>query len=88
MPCTLQIFTLKVGQCHLLDDIRLLDHLLELLERDLAITVQVRLDHGLVDNLLELGLFQVAAHHHLEHDEEFAVGDEAITVNVVHFEGD
>jgi len=37
---------------------------------------------------LELGIGEVAAHHHLEHLEQLAVGDEAVVVDVVHLERD
>jgi len=33
--------------------------------------------------LLQLLVLQVAANHHLEHNEELAVADEAVAVNVV-----
>lgn len=37
--------------------------------------------------LLQLLVLQVAADHHLEHDEQLAVADEAVAVNVVDAEG-
>ena len=37
--------------------------------------------------LLQLLVLQVAANHHLEHNEELAVADEAVAVNVVDLEG-
>jgi hypothetical protein len=39
-------------------------------------------------DVLELGIGEVAAHHHLEHLEQLAVRDEAVVVDVVHLEGD
>lgn len=63
-------------------------HRLELLEGDLAVLVSVALEDGLVNNLLELDVGEVAADHHLQDLEELAVGDEAVAVNVVNAEGD
>ena len=37
----------------------------------------------LVHDLLELGVLQIASHHHLQHLEEFPVGDEAVIVQVI-----
>jgi len=41
-----------------------------------------------VHDLLELLVLEVAADHHLEHQEQLAVGDEAVAVHVVHLERD
>ena len=57
--------------------------LAELLKVDLAVVVLVGEEDGLVDDLLELGVLQVGAHHHLEHLEQLAVADVAVVVNVV-----
>lgn len=40
-------------------------HLLEFSEGDIPVTIQISLDEGLVDNLLELNLAQVTSHHNL-----------------------
>ena len=93
---------LKLVQGHAHGYVGVLHHLGELLEADLAITVQVGLHDGLVHDLrqglvgvrlhkssfsvaylLQLLVLQVAANHHLEHNEELAVADEAVAVNVV-----
>lgn len=58
-------------------------HRAELLERYPAVAVLVGVDDGFVHNLLQLCVFQVVAHHHLEHLEQFTVGDVAILVHVV-----
>lgn len=42
-------------------------YLAELFKRDFAVAILVRVHDGLVDNLLKLRIFQVIAHHHLEH---------------------
>ena len=60
----------------------------ELLVRDLAVLVEVGLDDGLVDDLLQLHVVEVGADHHLEHLEQLAVADEAVAVDVVHLERD
>jgi hypothetical protein len=38
--------------------------------------------------LLQLLILEIASNHHLEHDKQLAIGDEAITVNVVDLEGE
>lgn len=60
----------------------------ELLVRDLAVLVEVGLDDGLVDDLLQLHVVEVRADHHLEHLEQLAVADEAVAIDVVHLERD
>ena len=40
----------------------------------------------LVDNLLELGVLQVRAHHHLEDLKQLTIADVAVVVNVVNSE--
>jgi len=42
---------------------------------------------GLTD-ILELHVREVGAHHHLEHLEQLAVGNEAIIVDVIHLKSD
>ena len=68
-------------------DVRVLDHLGEFLEADLAVAVEVGFHDGLVDNLLQLLVLQVTADHHLQDYEELAVADEAVTINIVDLEG-
>ena len=72
----------------LLNNVQILDHVLELLKRNLAISVLVSLNDCSVHKLLQLHVVQVAANHHLEHLEKFAIGDEAIVVNVVDLESE
>lgn len=62
-------------------------HCTELLEGYPAVAVLVSVDDGLVDDLLQLCVFQVVAHHHLQHLEQLAVGDVAVLVHVVDPEG-
>ena len=73
---------------HLFVDVRVADDLAELLEVDLAVVVLVREEDRLVDDLLELRVLQVGAHHHLQHLEELAVADVPVIVNVVDPERD
>lgn len=61
-------------------------HLDELLEAELPVPVLVRLHDRLVDDLLQLPVLEVVAHHHLQHEEQLAVRDEPIPVHVVHLE--
>jgi PII-like signaling protein len=46
----------------------------------------VRKEDRLVDNLLELCVLQVGAHHHLQHLEQLAVADVPVVVHVVNSE--
>lgn len=48
--------------------------------------VGVGLHDRLVNNLLKLLVLQVGANHHLENDEELAVADKSISINVVDLE--
>lgn len=48
-----------------------------------AVSVLVCIDYGLVHDLLELCILQVVAYHHLQHLEEFAVGDVAVLIHVI-----
>ena len=63
-------------------------HLDELVKAKLAISILVRLHDRLVHDLLQLLVLEVAADHHLEHDEELAVADVAVAVDVVDLEGE
>lgn len=67
--------------------ISVFDHLGEFFEADLAVAVEVSLHDGLVNNLLQLLILQIAADHHLEDDKEFAVADVAIPIDIVDFKG-
>ena len=58
----------------------------ELVVGDLAVAVPVRVDDRLVYDLLELGVLEVVANHHLEHLEQLSIGDEAVPVYVVDLE--
>ena len=78
----------ELTQSHAHADIRVLHHFGELLKADLAVLVEISLHDGLVDNLLELLVLKVAAHHHLEHDKQLAVADVTVTVNVVDLESE
>lgn len=63
-------------------------HSAELLKGYPPVAVFVRIDDGLVDDLLQLRVLQVVAHHHLQHLEQLPVGDVAVFVHVVDPEGD
>ena len=63
-----------------------LNHLRKLFEADFSVAIQVRFHDGLVHDLLQLLIFQITAHHHLEYNEQLAIGYVAITINVVNFE--
>jgi len=73
---------------HLGVDISVAHHGAELFKVDLPVVVLVVEEDGLVHNLLELGVLQVVAHHHLQNLEQLAVGDVSIIVNVVDSEGE
>lgn len=45
------------------------------------------MDDGFVNNLLQLCVFQVVPYHHLQHLEQFSVGDVAVLVHVIDLEG-
>jgi len=59
----------------------------ELLEGDLAVSVCVGVDDRLIDNLLQLCVFEIVSDHHLEHLEQLAVRDVAVAVHVIDLEG-
>lgn len=71
---------------HAIADIRVLNHLGKFLEADATIAVEICFHDGLVDNLLQLLVLQVLTHHHLEHNEQLAVGNVSVAVNVVDLE--
>ena len=68
---------------HLLVDVRIAYDFAELLEVDLSILVFVRKEDGLVHNLLELRVLQVATHHHFKHLEQLPVADVPVIIYVV-----
>ena len=49
-------------------------------------TILVNSSKLIFDDLLQLHVLQVAADHHLEHDEQLAVADVTVAVDVVHLE--
>lgn len=58
----------------------------ELFEGNFAVLVLVGEHNGLVDDLLQLGVFQVVAHHHFQHLKQLPVRDEPVVVHVVYSE--
>ena len=76
----------SLTQSHAHGDVRISHHFRKFLEADLAVVVEIRFHDGLVDNLLQLLVLQIAAHHHFEHDEQFPVADVPVSVDVVDFE--
>ena len=50
--------------------------------------VLVCLHNSLVHDLLQLLVFQIASHHHLEYNEKLAVADVAVAVDIVDLERD
>ena len=77
---------LELIQRHCEIDVRHADHALKLIEAYLAVAVLVRLHDGLVDNLLQLRVLEVGPDHHLEHEEQLAVANIPVAVNVVDLE--
>ena len=55
----------------------------ELFIANLAVAVLVELQDRLVDDLLELSVLQIISDHHLQHLEEFSVGNETVIVQVI-----
>ena len=68
---------------HLFVNVGVGHDLTELFEVDLPVFVLVGKENGLVDNLLELSVFQIRAYHHLQHLEQLAVANEPVVVHVV-----
>lgn len=58
-------------------------NLAKFLKRYFPIAVLVGEDDGLVDDLLQLGVLEISAHHHLEHLEELSIGYVVVLVHVV-----
>ena len=59
------------------------DDLAELLKVDFAVFVLIGKEDCLVDDLLQLSVFQIGTHHHFQHLEELTVADVPIIVNIV-----
>ena len=68
---------------HFLVHVRVPDDLAKLLKVDAAVLVLVGEEDRLVDDLLQLRVLQVGAHHHLQDLEQLAVADVAVVVDVV-----
>lgn len=68
---------------HLFVNVRVADHGTELVERDSTVFVFVGEQDGFVDDLLQLRVLQVVAHHHFEHHEKFIVRNVTVVVHVV-----
>jgi len=58
---------------HLSVDVCVPDHLAKLLKVDLSIVVLVVEENSFVHDLLQLGVLQVVAHHHLQHLEQLTI---------------
>ena len=70
----------------LINNVKILDHLCELLETNLSIMILISLNDSSVNQLLKLNIVKVGAYHHFEDLEEFSIADIAIVVNVVDLE--
>ena len=55
----------------------------EFLKWYLSIEICIRLDNCTIDQLLELYIIQVIANHHLQHQEQFTIWNESISVDIV-----
>ena len=62
------------------------DNFAKLLKVDFSVLILVGKQDGLVNNLLELCVFQVGPNHHLKHLEQLTVADVAIIVHVINSE--
>lgn len=49
---------------------------------------EIGLDDRAIDQLLQLQICEIIAHHHLQNCEQFSIGDESILVDVVDLEGE
>ena len=68
---------------HLLMHVRVTDDLAKLLKVDFAVFVLVGKEDCLVDDLLQLSVFQIGTHHHFQHLEELTVADVPVVINIV-----
>ncbi|KAI6755250.1 hypothetical protein HG531_004356 [Fusarium graminearum] len=78
----------QLTNSHAHANIGVFHHLGELLEANLSILVKIGLHDGLVHDLLQLLVLEVAANHHLEDNEKLSVADVSIAVNIVDLEGE
>ena len=62
-----------VSDSEFVNDVQVANHHAELFEGNLAIVVSVCLDNGAINQLLQLGVVQIGAYHHLENLEQFSV---------------
>ena len=77
-----------VSDSEFVNDVQVANHHAELFERNLAIEVSVCLDNSAIDQLLQLGVVQVGAHHHLKNLEQFSVRNKAVIVDVIDLESE
>ena len=63
-------------------------HLHKFIEAELAIAVLIRLHDRFVDDLLQLTVFKIVAHHHLQHQEQLPIANVVVPVHIIHFECD
>ena len=78
----------RLTKCHTHTDIRALHHPCELFKTDFPVPIHIRLHDRLVHNLLQLHILQVTTHHHLQNNEELAIRDITVAIDVVHLEGE
>lgn len=50
--------------------------------------ILVCLHNCLVDNLLQLLIFEIVAHHHFEDEKELSIRDHAVAIHIINLEGD
>ena len=70
----------------LASNIEIFYHHLKLIEGYLSVIVEISFDYGAVDQLLQLEIGEVVAHHHFQHCEELAVGNVAVLIDIVYLE--
>ena len=68
---------------HFLVHVGVADDLAELLKVDFAVFVLIGKEDCLVDDLLQLSVFQIGTHHHFQHLEELTVADVPVVINIV-----
>lgn len=73
---------------HLLVDIGAVQRLAEVLERDLALATQIRLQNRPLGNAHQLVLADVRPHHHMQNGEQLVPTDHTIIVQIVHLKGE
>ena len=62
-----------VSDSQFVNNVQVANHYAEFVEGNLAIEVSVCLDNSAINQLLQLGVVQVGAHHHLKNLEQFSV---------------